>query len=95
MKLLTYLLLFVSIAAFAEEASYTAARAAMVEELQLYAQFVGDTEQARISDAVMTSMNTVKRHQLVPQPERRFTVFIDVITASLILACSASPTNCA
>ncbi len=72
MKILTHLLLFVSIATFAEEASYTAARAAMVEELQRYAQFADDTEEARISGAVMTSLNTVKRHELVPQPERRF-----------------------
>ena len=72
MKLLTYLLLFVSIAASAEEASYTAARAAMVEELWLYTQFVDDPDEARISDAVMASMNTVKRHELVPQSERRF-----------------------
>jgi len=72
MKLLTYLLLFVSMAASAEEASYTAARAAMIEELRLYAQFVDDPDEARISDAVMTSMSTVKRHELVPQRERRF-----------------------
>ena len=72
MKLLTYLLLFVSIAASAEEASQTNARAAMVEELRLYAQFVDDPDEARISDAVMASLNTVKRHELVPQPERRF-----------------------
>ena len=72
MKLLTYLLLFVSIAASADEASYTAARAAMIEELRLYAQLVDDPDEARISDAVMTSMSTVKRHELVPQQERRF-----------------------
>jgi len=72
MKILTYLLLFVSIVAAAEEASYVAARAAMVEELRLYAQFADDLDEARISDAVMTSMATVKRHELVPRPERRF-----------------------
>lgn len=72
MKLLTCLLLFVSLAASAEEASYTAARAGMIEELRLYAQFVDDPDEARISDAVMASMNIVKRHELVPQSERRF-----------------------
>ena len=72
MKLLTCLLLFVSLAASAEEARYTAARVAMIEELRLYAQFVDDPDEARISDAVMASMNTVKRHELVPQAERRF-----------------------
>ncbi len=49
-----------------------AARAAMVEELWLYTQFVDDPDKAIISDAVMASMNTVKRHELVPQSERRF-----------------------
>jgi len=72
MKILTYLLLFIVIAASAEDAGYTAARAAMVEELRLYAQFVDDPDEARVSDAVMASLNTVKRHELVPLPERRF-----------------------
>jgi len=72
MKILTYLLLFLAIAASAEDAGYTAARAAMVEELRLYAQFVDDPDEARVSDAVMASLNTVKRHELVPLPERRF-----------------------
>ena len=72
MKILTHLLLFVSIATFGEGAGYPAGGAAMVEELQRYAQFADDTEEARISGAVMTSLNTVKRHELVPQPERRF-----------------------
>ena len=72
MKVLTYFLLLVSMATSAEEAAYTAARAAMVEELRLYAQILDDPDEARISDAVMASMNTVKRHELVPQSERRF-----------------------
>jgi len=72
MKILTYLLLLVSIAAHADEASYATARAAMVEELWLYAQFVDDPDEARIGDAVMASMSTVKRHELVPLRQRRF-----------------------
>jgi len=72
MKLLTYLLLFLSMAASAEDANYTAARAAMVEELTFYAQLVDDPDEARIGNSVMASMSTVKRHELVPQQERRF-----------------------
>jgi len=72
MKLLTALLLFVSLLAFADDANYAAARAAMVEELWLYAQFVDDPDETRISDAVMASMNTVQRHELVPSSERRY-----------------------
>jgi len=58
--------------AFADDADYAAARVAMVEELWLYAQFVDDPDEARISDAVMASMRTVKRHELVPTSERRY-----------------------
>jgi protein-L-isoaspartate(D-aspartate) O-methyltransferase len=72
MRLISYLLLFVSIVALADEADFTAARVAMVEELGLYAQFVDDPDEARVSDAVMATMNTVKRHELVPRSERRF-----------------------
>ena len=72
MKLTPCLLLFVAIVVLADDVDYTAARAAMVEELRLYAQFVDDPDESRVSDAVMASMNTVKRHELVPQSERRF-----------------------
>jgi protein-L-isoaspartate(D-aspartate) O-methyltransferase len=72
MKLLTYLLLFSCAAALAQETSYASARAAMVQELRLYAQFVDDAYETKISDAVMASMATVERHELVPQGERRF-----------------------
>ena len=72
MKLLTALLLFISMLAFADDANYAAARVAMVEELWLYAQFVDDPDETRISDAVMASMSTVKRHELVPTSERRY-----------------------
>ena len=72
MKLTPCLLLFVAIVVLADDVDYTAARAAMVEELRLYAQFVDDPDESRVSDAVMASMNTVRRHELVPQSERRF-----------------------
>ncbi|MBT8082758.1 MAG: protein-L-isoaspartate(D-aspartate) O-methyltransferase [Gammaproteobacteria bacterium] len=72
MKALTCLLLVVSMAALAEEPAYTAARAAMLEELRFYSQVLDEPDEARISDAVMASMGTVKRHELVPRQERRF-----------------------
>jgi protein-L-isoaspartate(D-aspartate) O-methyltransferase len=72
MKLLACVLFFATIAASTDEANYTAARAAMVEELWRYAQFLDDPDEARFSDAVMASLNTVKRHELVPVAERRF-----------------------
>ena len=72
MKALTCLLLIVSMAASAEDAAYTAARAALLDELRLYAQILGEPAEARISDAVMASMGTVKRHELVPRKEKAF-----------------------
>lgn len=71
MKTLTCFLLFVSIAALADEADYTVARAAMVEEIGFYAKLAHDPDEVRFSKAVMASMNTVKRHTLVPLMERR------------------------
>ena len=71
MKVLTCMLLFVSIATFAGEADYTIARAEMVEELRLYAQLAHDPDEVQFSKVVMASMNTVKRHALVPVLQRR------------------------
>jgi len=70
-KTLTCFLLFVSIAALADEADYTVARAAMVEEIGLYAKLARDPDEVRFSKAIMASMNTVERHTLVPLMERR------------------------
>jgi protein-L-isoaspartate(D-aspartate) O-methyltransferase len=72
MKLLTCLLFIVSIAASADEANYTAARVALVEELKLYAQLAHDPDEVQFSKEVLASMNTVKRHVLVPERQRRF-----------------------
>lgn len=72
MKLLASLLLFASIAASGEDADYAVARAAMVEDIQRYALLTRDTNERRFSDAVMASMNSVKRHLLVPRSEVHF-----------------------
>ena len=72
MKCLTSLLLCVSIVAVADEADYAAARAELVDNLQIYARLVGDMDGAGFSDAVMASMHTVKRHALVPPAQQPF-----------------------
>ena len=72
MKYLTPLLLCVSIVAVADEADYAAARAELIDNLQLYARLVGDMDGAGFSDAVMASMHTVKRHALVPTSQKSF-----------------------
>jgi protein-L-isoaspartate(D-aspartate) O-methyltransferase len=59
-------------AASADEASYSADRAAMIDELRAYARFVDRAEDAQISEAVMASMSTVRRHELVPIRQRHF-----------------------
>lgn len=71
MKALICSLLFVSTTVLAGEADSTIARAAMVEELRLYAQLAHDPDEVRFSNVVMASMNTVKRHALVPATGRR------------------------
>jgi len=70
MKLLTCLMLFVSIVAFADGTDYARVRAEMVEDLRRYAQFAADSGDS-LSEAVLASMNTVKRHELVPPSELR------------------------
>jgi protein-L-isoaspartate(D-aspartate) O-methyltransferase len=72
MKLLAYLLLFIFVAAHADEADYEMARAALIDELQLYARQAHDADASLFSEHVMAAMRTVKRHKLVPASERRF-----------------------
>lgn len=69
MKRLTVLLLCVSAAALADEADYAPARSAMVDELRQYARAAGDVG---LGEAVLTAMETVQRHALVPASERPF-----------------------
>ena len=72
MKLLTYFITVFAVVAFADEADYTVAREAMVEDVRHYARLVQDPDTVRLSDAVMTAMSSVKRHELVPASQRRF-----------------------
>ena len=44
----------------------------MVNEVRLYAKLAHDPDTVAFSDSVMTSMNTVKRHELVPMRQKRF-----------------------
>ncbi len=61
-----------SFVAFADELDYTVARFEMMEEVQRYARLARDTDEAEFSKAVLTAMNTVERHRLVPRGQRRF-----------------------
>ena len=68
MRLTACLLLFVSIVANADDADFVNARAAMVTEVQQFARFTDDIDDA-FSASVMAAMNTVERHKLVPTSE--------------------------
>jgi len=72
MKLIVFILLFLSIAALADDTDYAAERAALIEELGHYAQLVGDMDGAGFSEAVLASMTSVKRHRFVPPAQVRF-----------------------
>ena len=72
MKLIGYTLLLISFAAIADDASYETARAEMVDQLKSYARYVHDDDDVGFGSDVMTAMNTVERHRLVPPDQRRF-----------------------
>ena len=70
MRTLVALLLFLSIAAQAE--NYSALRQEMVDDLKSYAMLVRDPDTAPFSDSVLLAMNVVERHRMVPQSQRRY-----------------------
>jgi len=72
MRIAICLILLPALAAPADNPGYATARAAMTEEVQLYAMLARDTEQATLNDDVMRSLATVERHEFVPQRERPF-----------------------
>ncbi|MDH3429737.1 MAG: protein-L-isoaspartate(D-aspartate) O-methyltransferase [Gammaproteobacteria bacterium] len=72
MKVLACLLLFVSGVACAAEADYALARAALIDELELYARQAHGRDDIRIDGPALAAMARVKRHKLVPASERRF-----------------------
>lgn len=71
MRITVCLLLLVSIVAVADDADFVNARAAMVNEVQQFARFTDDIDDA-FSESVVAAMNTVARHKLVPASERRY-----------------------
>lgn len=72
MKLVIYLIFFISFVASADDGGYATARAAMVEQLKWYARNVHDDDVVGFSNDVMAAMQTVERHWLVPPDQRRF-----------------------
>jgi protein-L-isoaspartate(D-aspartate) O-methyltransferase len=64
--------LLLAFAGNAQEADYTSARAAMVDDVQFYATVARDTGEAAFDEGVMQSLGTVKRHEFVPPDQKRF-----------------------
>ncbi len=72
MKILPCLVCLAAAAALAEEGDRAAERAAMVDEIQLFAQYVDASADSRFSAATLAAMNAVERHKLVPESQRKF-----------------------
>ncbi len=72
MKTVAYLLLVLSFAVLADDGSYETARAEMVDQVKSYARYVHDDDAVGFGNDVLTAMNTVERHRLVPPGQRRF-----------------------
>jgi protein-L-isoaspartate(D-aspartate) O-methyltransferase len=56
---------------FADEAEYTAARAALVEEVRSWAARDSIMESGRFEDRAMGALGEVRRHEFVPESQRR------------------------
>lgn len=72
MKSIIYLSFFISFAVLADDQDFVAARAEMIDQLKWYAQYVHDDDDVGFDRDVLTAMNTVERHRLVPADQRRF-----------------------
>lgn len=70
MRILAFLLLFFALAVEADD--FTAARQSMVDELKLYAKLARDADAAPFSDTVMSAMNNVERHRMIPAAQRPY-----------------------
>jgi protein-L-isoaspartate(D-aspartate) O-methyltransferase len=70
MKYVSLSLLLFFLVAQADE--YADQRARLIEEIEDYAELAYASRDGEFSDAVMTALNTVARHEFVPANEKRF-----------------------
>lgn len=56
----------------ADDAGFVAQRSDMVAEIELYARLARDTTGEAIDERVLRSLGTVKRHEFVPDNQKRF-----------------------
>jgi hypothetical protein len=64
--------LLLAFAALADETDYAIARAGMVDEVQFYATLARDTGEDTFDDDVLRSLGTVRRHEFVPDRQKRY-----------------------
>jgi protein-L-isoaspartate(D-aspartate) O-methyltransferase len=67
-----FCVLLLAFAATADDADYTIARAAMVDEVFFYATLARDGGDEALNDEVMQSLGTVERHEFVPARQQLF-----------------------
>lgn len=64
--------LLLAFAGHADDADYALARAAMVDEVGLFARLARDTGADALDENVMRSLDTVERHEFVPARQKSF-----------------------
>jgi len=67
-----YCALILAFTVNADEADYSMARAAMVDEVHYFATLVRDIGEIALDEDVMQSLGTVKRHEFVPAYQQSF-----------------------
>ena len=72
MKISVHCVLLLAFAASADDADYTIARAAMVDEVDFYATLARDAGEDALNDEVMQSLGAVERHEFVPARQKLF-----------------------
>lgn len=72
MKTAVYCALLLAFTVHADEADYSTARAAMVDEVHYYAMLARDTGDDVLNEAVLRSLGTVKRHRFVPTRQQPY-----------------------
>ena len=72
MRNAVYCALLLAVTVIADEVDYSMARAAMVDEVHLYATLARDTGDEALNEGVMQSLGTVERHEFVPPRQQPF-----------------------
>lgn len=66
------ILLAFAYSSHAQDVAYDGQRSDMVAEIELYARLAGDTLSEAIDEGVLWSLGAVKRHEFVPDNQKRF-----------------------